>query len=400
MSESELQFSLYLICDACRCTLTGEMYECTKCSSIFLCSTCFTLGASFNTHNNTHECRKGRVQGALPVAVAEILAPPLNLNEILLFLSVIQEHGFNWTKVSEMMPFVGRAKLFSVGNCEKIYAALLNTLHKKPCLNIPTVPRPDILAVPGPANYSTLRDEFEHDWLPEAEVFLAEADGVDRELIVKLLHTYNAILDERVTRKRFIVDSGLTAAPNKKRKIILDKLRILARPAALLGPGTLDAVALNLAEEERLRETLSKALVWKKVGAKNEPDYELFAQLHAKQAEAKLKLQHDSSVDPYVYLEEIPTYGQSPYGLFEDELQLCEKVGVSPQHCAVVKRLFQVVKPTTVAEAVALVNPMVVGAHWRARNEVHKPLSATELSELLNIFVQALVNRLFGIRAS
>jgi hypothetical protein len=169
------------------------------------------------------------------------------------------------------------------------------------------------------------------------------------------------------------VDNNLTVAPPKKRKIMLDKLRLFARPAAILGPGTLDALAVNLTEEERLRDTLSKALEWRKVGARSEADFAIW---------------QNRPNEFYVH----PSEPSDTFGLSEDDIQLCDKVGVPLLHCAVVKRLFHLIKPQSVHEALTLVNPKVIGASWRANHKVRKPLSESELNELLVIFVQALFN--------
>ncbi len=135
-------------------------------------------------------------------------------------------------------------------DAEKIYLSVINMLTGcREELSVEDLvanvsEAPPISIVPGPANYNTLREEFEFEFLPEAETILAAVSPPGKAVVpqelVNLMEGYNGILDERERRKRTLVTAGLTSvkeftttASQKKRKTdekeAFEKSRIFLR---------------------------------------------------------------------------------------------------------------------------------------------------------------------------
>jgi hypothetical protein len=137
----------------------------------------------------------------------------------------------------------------------------------------------------GPGNYNMLRDEFEYEFLPEAETVLAAVTpppvGSSDVSLGSLLEAYNGIQDERERRKKILVQSHLVNVREftslaKKRKTdekeMFEKVRIFLRPVLFgLDSGEkamkfLDSFAVALTTRKRTLERMKRLLMLHKHG--------------------------------------------------------------------------------------------------------------------------------------
>lgn len=268
-------------CDACGIPIRRTSYymhccECV-CPLVDLCVMCFSNGAEFGDHKRTHS------YSVVKNKLGNRKLVKLDVFDFLNFLSSSSEkNSLNFSQfeqnvlhfVPDVSASVGpkASRMFGgrgvrsapassentpdvpnpvkqTTDAEKIYLSLINMLTG--CREelsvedlVSGVVSSDIQTiVPGPANYNTLREEFEFEFLPEAETILAAVSPPSGEVsceLAGLLEGYNGILDERERRKRTLVNSSLTsvrefttAASQKKRKTdekeAFEKSRIFLR---------------------------------------------------------------------------------------------------------------------------------------------------------------------------
>ena len=419
-------FQLSVVCDACRSTFEPDsiFYKCVECVEVpvFLCSPCFTLGAQFNDHARSHKCHKGRLlRPSMPVQTEGEFNEKLNFNLLIQFLRGIRKFGFFWDKVANTMPLFGRTKHFSYQSSERIFFSFLKQVLSKPatCQALPIFPRPTIPSDNGPGNFNYLRNEFEYDYMPEAEVFFADSQvpktPEETEILVSALHAYNALLTERRARKSTLVDCGLISlkdfVPKKKKsdeKDIYDRLRIFVRPARAVDPsvphGILESLASGLATEKRLREQLARLNTLRRSGVIDEKSGGALYEYETKQREECKKRGFTIIHNDAVSLQDGPgTASKNRKGsiwmvdqLFAADLisvedkSICEKTGIAPQHFFVIKRTLEELRKAnasiTVTEATAFVRDAAIGAVSRSQGK--KNVSSSEVKELKTLLVE------------
>ena len=337
------------------------------------------------------------IRDAITCQTVDRFCSKLSVNALWLFLSKVSHFGFNWEKVSSLMPVYGRQKhrIFAYSACESSYAEFAKQVLGERIAS-DTVDRFSVHAATepgGPANYNFLRGEFEYDFLPEAEVLLADADPVSDDikmegtelntepsaptvthLLPGALHAYNSVLDERERRRQFLVSMlHLKDFVPKRRKVdereIFERLRIFVRPAATLGGSreVLESLATGLASERKQRESLAKFNAWRRNGVSNETEGDLLAYDTKKRADAQIKwLKRETSFD-----EERA----------ENEMELRDDLSASNNSSAPpVSRIMEIspIKSTPIGSPPFLHNPLVSIADGSASKNRKYSLWATE----------------------
>ena len=304
-----------ITCDACGSSIRKQTHfiRCADCVDPFIdiCVFCFSNGAEFGSHKRNHRYAvvKNKVNNRKILKV--------DLFEFFKFLITCEDKGsLNYAvfekqvlgikQVSEevaVAPRAGRssgrgvvrqtaenettddaivkaAQIEFTSDAEKTYLGLLSLLTRCSEEDLVSLPAPSSTEVGGgPANYNVLRDEFEYEFLPEAETVLAAITPSDT--LGTLFETYNGIQDERERRKKFLVGANLLSVKEytnggKKRKTdekeMFEKVRIFARPVLHgLGEGDkvvkfLDTFAVALTNRKRVLERMKRLLLLHKNG--------------------------------------------------------------------------------------------------------------------------------------
>ena len=449
-SPTSGSFYLKLLCDACKQTFSNKdtLYRCVECHDppVFLCRECFGFGAQFENHLRTHQCRSAHVEcDSYLCDSTERFNDKLSLNAIMRFFEALRRFGFNWERVSGVMPFYGRQRIFTYGACESLYNEICKQLFKKEPQNdrfsisldqpSPAVPAGIPAESGGPANYNFNRKEFEYDFLPEAEVLLADAhpEKVDH-LLIDALHAYNEALDERQRRRDVLVAMGMVSVKDfvpKKRKLeekeIYEKLRIFVRPAKELGGlGVLESLATGLANERKLRNQLNRLNLLRRNGVTDEKNGEIF-DIDIKRREVMsgpnkaIYVYHAESEKNKKTNFEISSMTGAEF-LSPEDKSMAERTGVTPQHFECVRRVFKELRkatwgsnshdtkhmlPTLTSwehafhkthtsspplEAYSVVKDAVIGGIWRAQGR--RTLTNSEVRDLKRALVDHIWNTL------
>jgi len=338
-SSSSTGQSQPVTCDACNASIRKQTHfiRCADCSEPFvdLCVNCFSNGAQFGNHKRNH--RYAVVKNKLNNKRIH----KINLFEFFKFLINCEEKGsLNYsvfekqvlgikravdeTGASTSAPRAGRSsgrgvrqasdvpavsttddttKLIAEFNseAEKTYLGVLSLLTRcseDDLVSIPSGTVPSDLSG-GPGNYNLLRDEFEYEFLPEAETILAAVNPSDS--LAGLCEAYNGIQDERERRKKMLVKAHLLnlrefSSGAKKRKTdekeMFEKVRIFVRPVLSgLESGEkvmkfLDNFATALTTRKRTLDRIKRLLLLHKNGV-------LYEDSSVVQFDADKKKRHD-----------------------------------------------------------------------------------------------------------
>jgi hypothetical protein len=322
---------LHVSCFTCDHDITSSPYLCSLCH-IVLCEKCFLFGAETRSHLRSHPFMKGILnsqdpeKSAVEREVSTIRGK--DLASILEMLSHLSLSGMNWEQERQ----------------EKLYMDLMISILKLedplPAAEIKEEPTPSKPLEPFLLNYNKNRKEFEHEWLPEVEVLLAQSQPLDTPN--EFLHAYNFVLKQRNDRKRVILQSEMLKSFNLKRKktlsssngskkpaedlqsAILDKLRIFLRPAQELGPGVLEALAGFLYEHGKIKKELEKSN----------------------------------------YRENVPD-------LTESDLTVCENLRVRPQTMIILKMVFKESKTESLEQALKIIKESLGDLEIRTKLASH-----------------------------
>lgn len=135
--------------------------------------------------------------------------------------------------------------------------------------------------------FMPLRGDFDVEFDNDAELFLAEMefnedDEPDEiEMKKKILEIYNKRLDERIKRKKFVVERGLLdlkkqnildRTKTKEEKEIYNVLKVFAR---FQTPEEHDKLVQNIVKERELRRRIEELLAYKRLGLKTFDDVEV-----------------------------------------------------------------------------------------------------------------------------
>ena len=279
-------------CDACNLVLkrSSVFIRCAECDDplVDLCVYCFASGAELGTHKRTHAYSV--VHAKNNTFTKNRAINKLNIFHVLSFMESAEKRGcFSYAELERSLGVSG-------GEVEKLYLEIIKLLSpdrleemdgQVGVVDPPAASSSAEAAEGGPANFNLLRDEFEHEYIPEAETLLAAvnpAGGVTPELI-SLFDGYNGILDERERRRKLLKSSNLINLREffnivKKRKSdekdMFEKVRIFTR-AVLVGMepggdvlGFLESLASTLTQRKRLMDRAKRLLLLRRHGIVNE----------------------------------------------------------------------------------------------------------------------------------
>lgn len=239
-------------CDVCRKEITKSLkLLCAECG-VKLCLECFTAGKEQATHKKTHDYY------VLDRLTVPIYDPHWTALEELMLIRGIEKFGIdNWIEIAEYIGSkqadecevhyyafyyvsqeqkVPRADAAVAERCgsgfklleEKVVEA--EEAVKKSAEKVKLKQEMDLAAAPEAQTkvaevdgnggdvigYMPLRGDFNIEYDNDAELILADMEfaedekDADTDLKYKVLKTYNAKLDERIRRKKFIIENNLT----------------------------------------------------------------------------------------------------------------------------------------------------------------------------------------------
>ena len=284
-SPSSSSSGTVLICDACGIQLkrSSIFVRCAECTSpvVDLCVHCFANGADFGSHARSHAYTvvNGRSSQLLrqsrPVC-------KLDIRSLLRFMETVEAKGsFNFSELERTLNVVP-------GDGEKLYLELIAMLSScdeqlistTQSSSEPTQADLDNTLGGGPANFNVLRDEFEHEYVPEAETLLAAASvNADVQELESLFEGYNGILDERERRRKVLKNANLLNLKEyysvlKKRKTdereMFEKLRMFVRPIGSNPFQFLENLATVLTQRKRQMERVKRLALLKVNGLRSE----------------------------------------------------------------------------------------------------------------------------------
>ncbi len=281
-----------MFCDACGIQLKKSSYfiRCADCSApvIDLCVHCFANGAEFGLHMRDHAytvvyARTSQVlRQSKPVSKVDIRG-------LLRFMEISEAKGsFNFAELENALSL-------QAGDGERLYLEVIAMLSACDELrgisesSTEEISPPDVESSlgGGPSNFNVLRDEFEHEYVAEAETLLAavSVNSKDDELQA-LFEAYNGILDERERRRKVLKGANLTNLKEyysalKKRKSdereMFEKLRMFVRPilshggSAAQSPfGFLEILSTSLTQRKRFIDRAKRLAVLKENGIRSE----------------------------------------------------------------------------------------------------------------------------------
>jgi len=276
-------------CDACGLMFkkSSVFIRCAECTDpiVDLCVYCFGNGAELGSHLRSHAYVTVQAKSSQIFRHSRQVSK-LNIFQMLRIMEQVEKRGcFNFSELEKSLGLVA-------GEGEKVYLEIVTLLSA--CSEVSKAgdygPAPIFESLSGGlANMNPLRDEFEHEYVPEAETLLAAVNlqGSDQpervpEELVSLFNGYNGILDERERRRKVLKSAKMITLRDffnilKKKKTdereMFEKLRIFVRPA-LLGSddpwGFLEQLAASLTLRKRLIDRVKRLLLLKKNGINSE----------------------------------------------------------------------------------------------------------------------------------
>lgn len=293
-------------CEFCLREITLVNYlKCSTCANFFMCIACYAQGKEKADHLRTH-----------PYQVIDPLRFPLfepswTTKEELLLLEGLQKFGYgNWSSVSEWM-----SSSKSMTELEKHYhcvylhsrdaprpdtSALISERDQNGCIAVyldryrepmqEDVPEPQVQVLiegerhplsdfPG---FMPKRRDFEVEFENDAEMYLADLDfyeddsAEDRALKFRQLDVYNKILEERETRKTFLMDRWPKELETMKqlRGPVERPIYAAMKPfTRFLPPDKHAALCQGLSQEYLLRMKLEELKQAKAAGVKTEAEF-------------------------------------------------------------------------------------------------------------------------------
>ncbi|GLE00661.1 hypothetical protein PINS_up009449 [Pythium insidiosum] len=360
-------------CLNCQKDLTRNIrITCAECYSpttslplIELCVECFGVGVELGGHKKTHkytvsDClafpivrERGPVNGDTSTSTTATVSNDVSkeapaasgssdwtADEELLLLEGIEMFGMgNWKDIAEHVQTKNERK------CEAHYlSAYLSRRDLLPAFidepEDPTDVQPqdtgsgtksrELPAAPTPlperpsgselAGYMPLRGDFDVEYENEAELILADMEfseddhPTERELKLKVIEIYNAKLDERERRKKFVIERGLLdykKHQQSERRRPKDEREIIAqmRPfARFQTPAEHEEFVNGLITAMRLRKQILLLQEYRKNGVRTLAEAELYdAEKKKRETEQALQKQRESA--SYLYDSARPQSG-------------------------------------------------------------------------------------------
>ncbi|KAL4486176.1 hypothetical protein ABPG72_012229 [Tetrahymena utriculariae] len=225
--------------------------------------------------------------------------------------------------------------------------------------------------------YMPLRGDFDIEYDNDAELLLAEMefndDDKETELKMKykLLEIYNARLDERIKRKKFVIERGLLDLKKqnnldkertKEEKEIYNMMKVFSRFSK---PEEHERLVQGIIKEKQIRQRIEELKTYRKLGLKTFEDVENYLNQKRKNDENFNKRQKSNekmlqekssaassqgnrqtsrrtrSLNMFVENKDHVTdkKKQLPPNVTEQEIELCDKLNISPYEYLVMKEV-------------------------------------------------------------
>ncbi|EUD67419.1 hypothetical protein C922_02125 [Plasmodium inui San Antonio 1] len=326
-------FDSHYHCDICNKDITHAIrIRCAECVDFDLCVNCFSSGKEMKSE----KCEHYNYHNYIPIPKYDFPLYKLNWSaeEELLLLDGISKYGFgNWEQVADLVN--SAAKIAKTDReCEKHY---YNFYLKSNCAPLPDNKRLLIKPDGNPYDiehvtekdmnenddyvqpkskknnrtqiigYWPLRGDFDIEYDNDAELLLADMEFKEsdlpqqKELKLQVLEIYNSKLDERIYRKRTVIERGLLDTKSqmqrdKKRTKEEKELYTALKPLSRFhSPQHHEYFIQLLLEEQKLRQRLTKLQEWKTLGLQNieqVQEYEIEKNRRAKEAVKHQQQQH------------------------------------------------------------------------------------------------------------
>ncbi|CAG9478944.1 unnamed protein product [Plasmodium vivax] len=333
-------------CDICNKDITHAIrIRCAECVDFDLCVNCFSSGKEMKSE----KCEHYNYHNYIPIPKYDFPLYKLNWSaeEELLLLDGISKYGFgNWEQVADLVN--SAAKIAKTDReCEKHY---YNFYLKSNCAPLPDNKRLLIKPDGNPyeiehvtekdlnenddyvqpkskknnrtqiIGYWPLRGDFDIEYDNDAELLLADMEFKEsdlpqqKELKLQVLEIYNSKLDERIYRKRTVIERGLLDTKSqmqrdKKRTKEEKELYTALKPLSRFhSPQHHEYFIQLLLEEQKLRQRLTKLQEWKTLGLQNieqVQEYEIEKNRRAKEA-VKQQQQQQQQQQLQLQLQEQP----------------------------------------------------------------------------------------------
>ncbi|EQC39057.1 hypothetical protein SDRG_03265 [Saprolegnia diclina VS20] len=315
MGESKEKVS----CQYCTRDLTRLIrITCAECAPekgpLVLCIECFSVGVEDVPGAPEH--RKDHPYRVSDCLAYSILEPEWTADEELLLLEGIEMFGMgNWKDIAEHVASKSDKK------CEAHYVTEYLKLRHTGDEPSPAKAKPPVAAVADDdkeemggalAGYMPLRGDFDVEHENDAELILADMEFHDddhpteRELKLKVIAIYNAKLDERERRKKFVIAHGLLdykkyqqverRRPKEERELIAQ-----VRPFARFhSKEDHETFVSGLLAAMRLRKQIALLQEYRKRGIRTLAEAEMY-ELDKKKRETEQALQKSRESAAYLY---------------------------------------------------------------------------------------------------
>jgi len=297
-------------CDYCRKDISNIIrIKCAVCQDFDLCLQCFSVGVEIGSHKKNHDYQ-----------VMDILNFPLfdenwGADEELLLLEGIEMYGLgNWGDVADHVgtqpsedckqhyfetylhspyfPLPDMSKILTTAESlqqrnqsddrfdfdledPKAKQAFLQNSNKTQTGKQKDTPYHKAShSIPEYAGWMPLRGDFETEYDNDAELLLCDLvindddTPSERDLKLNIIELYNQKLDERIRRKKFIVERGLFDSRKERKKFIEDKdiYDTIRSYGQLLSKEDHEKLLKGLINERRLRRRIEQLKEFRKMG--------------------------------------------------------------------------------------------------------------------------------------
>ncbi|SBS94666.1 transcriptional coactivator ADA2, putative (ADA2), partial [Plasmodium ovale curtisi] len=320
-------------CDICNKDITHTIrIRCADCVDFDLCINCFSSGKEIKSE----KCEHYNYHNYIPIPKYDFPLYKLNWSaeEELLLLDGISKYGFgNWEQVADLVNSVAKIPKTNK-ECESHY---YNYYLKSSCAPLPDNKRllikpdgspydiehviekdinenEDYVQTKNKKNtrtqiigYWPLRGDFDIEYDNDAELLLADMEFKEsdlpqqKELKLQVLEIYNSKLDERIYRKRTVIERGLLDTKSqlqkdkkrtKEEKELYTALKPLSR---FLSPQHHEYFIQLLLEEQKLRQRLTKLQEWKTLGLQNIEQVQEYEVEKNRRAKESIKQQQENT---------------------------------------------------------------------------------------------------------
>ncbi|KAI9097328.1 hypothetical protein DFS34DRAFT_621288 [Phlyctochytrium arcticum] len=302
VAQVEKEFGQQFHCDSCAKDISNLVRICcAECPDFDLCVGCFSSGSE--PANSTHKCYHAyRVTEMLDYAIFEA---DWGADEELKLVTAIEQYGLgNWEQIAEQVGSKNRrecashydrvylkSEQFPIPIMDRDFDRSRRLLHTRgPPKKIPKIERPPS-SVPGNHDihgYMPGRREFETECENDAEHMIKDLEFTDADteediaLKMAMFSMYNAALNRRAERKKFVFARDLTdfrkiqkieKQRSKEEKDLYQRMRVFAK---MQTKEDFSDLMSGLLVEAKLREEIARLQEFRRMGLTTLRDAEVY----------------------------------------------------------------------------------------------------------------------------